>query len=105
MTIHKEGRFLVFITTIVLGLSLFLIDRFYPQWPLLFWAFALVGGFFWIAFLQFFRFTGLVPCCKYWVGKSNFTDVKVFFGICSRNFYSGKSFYGASFGMEEVCKS
>jgi len=55
MTIHKEGRFLVFITTIVLGLSLFLIDRFYPQWPLLFWAFALVGGFFWIAFLQFFR--------------------------------------------------
>ena len=55
MTIHKEGRFLILITTILLGLSLFVCDHYIPQWPLAFWGVSLIGGFFWVAFVQFFR--------------------------------------------------
>jgi phosphatidylserine decarboxylase len=55
MTIHKEGRFLILMTTLILGLSLVICDRYLENWPIVFWGVLLVGGFFWAAFVQFFR--------------------------------------------------
>ena len=54
MTIHKEGRGLIIITTLILGLVVFW-DK---QTEGLFWLKLLITAavvFFWIAFLQFFR--------------------------------------------------
>jgi phosphatidylserine decarboxylase len=54
MTIHKEGRGLVIVTTLVLGLVVF----WYKQTEGLFWLKFFVTAaviFLWIAFLQFFR--------------------------------------------------
>ena len=54
MTIHKEGRGLIIITTLILGLVVFW-DK---QAEGLFWIKLLITAaviFFWIAFLQFFR--------------------------------------------------
>jgi phosphatidylserine decarboxylase len=54
MTIHKEGRGLIIITTLILGLVVFW-DK---QTEGLFWIKLLITAaviFFWIAFLQFFR--------------------------------------------------
>jgi phosphatidylserine decarboxylase len=55
MTIHKEGRSLILMTTLIVGLLLFATNHYFPQWPWLFWLVVLVGGFFWLAFVQFFR--------------------------------------------------
>jgi phosphatidylserine decarboxylase len=55
MTIHKEGRFLILMTTLILGLSLVICDQYLRNWPIVFWGVLVVGGFFWVAFLQFFR--------------------------------------------------
>ena len=54
MTIHKEGRGLIIVTTLILGLVVFW-DK---QTEGLFWLKLLITAavvFFWIAFLQFFR--------------------------------------------------
>lgn len=55
MTIHKEGRALILMTTLIVGLLLFATNHYFPQWPWLFWLVVLVGCFFWLAFVQFFR--------------------------------------------------
>ena len=55
MTIHKEGRSLILITTLLVGVLLFIADQYATQYPWIFWLVLLIGGFFWMAFVQFFR--------------------------------------------------
>jgi len=55
MTIHKEGRALILMTTLIVGLLLFISDHYLSHYPWIFWLVLLIGGFFWIAFVQFFR--------------------------------------------------
>ena len=47
-------------------------------------------------FLQFFSVVLQDYCCKYWVGKSNSTSVRVFLAIVKVIITAVKSFYSGS---------
>ena len=55
MTIHKEGRSWVLISTVVLGLVITYFNVSSPDWFWLKLLLVATVAFFWLAFVQFFR--------------------------------------------------